>query len=408
MGVQEANQGKLESAFQGFGVKEELMLPDTHDFPLNFGHLDQDGFVSFMFREEEPPCFQSLATFDPAAQIDDQVDDEWGEASPANHPTQVKTELETLGQLTGQFKNETATSDTQESFSNVHQPDQMAMWGSDDQAAIDPSKNGLITLASEADWEMGHQQTEKSPAHLNRVKRPDFVLDLGHQRGLAHVALVEQPVPVPAKKKRRSSKRPPGEFVYNPDLPFGCNRCQESFGDVRTLMDHLRAAHNYVQPKSQKLMTGLAEFDDVYQCRMCGIAYNWYTSLKRHMVIHTGEASHTCRASPQGLPLCDNKWKHLQTEYRHRANCLKAYNSQMLSELEGNSSTGSFGGGPVRICSEKKPGEMNNNKVQIIPLQPGLVSAQNEFSHPSQDYFEYVMTDLEGAELKGSPEFSQN
>ena len=81
-----------------FGVKDETM---SADFDLNFGHLDQDGFVSFLFRDEEvqPPCFQNLASFDPAAQIDEQMD-EWGEASRANHPTQIKTEFSASGQHT--------------------------------------------------------------------------------------------------------------------------------------------------------------------------------------------------------------------------------------------------------------------------------------------------------------------
>ena len=106
----------------------------------------------------------------------------------------------------------------------------------------------------------------------------------------------------------------------NEDQIYKCPLCQEDLVSQRDFTSHIRA-HNEVKPTNDPNdPTGQAK---VYYCCLCGKMLSSFSSLDRHMLVHSGERPFSCVLCGQTFTTNGNMHRHKRT---HSAKELADFN----------------------------------------------------------------------------------
>merc|ERR1719297_508415 len=91
---------------------------------------------------------------------------------------------------------------------------------------------------------------------------------------------------------------------------FKCPLCQEKMSSNKEFTSHLRS-HNEVKPTPDPSdPTGQAK---VYNCCLCGKMLSSFSSLDRHMLVHSGERPFSCKVCGQTFTTNGNMHRHRRT-----------------------------------------------------------------------------------------------
>jgi uncharacterized Zn-finger protein len=96
----------------------------------------------------------------------------------------------------------------------------------------------------------------------------------------------------------------------NEEQIYKCPLCQEDFLSQKDFTNHIRA-HNEVKPSNDPNdPTGQAK---VYYCSLCGKMLSSFSSLDRHMLVHSGERPFSCELCGQTFTTNGNMHRHKRT-----------------------------------------------------------------------------------------------
>eukprot|EP00090_Calanus_glacialis_P046003 TRINITY_DN8821_c0_g1_i1.p1 TRINITY_DN8821_c0_g1~~TRINITY_DN8821_c0_g1_i1.p1 ORF type:complete len:1154 (-),score=219.81 TRINITY_DN8821_c0_g1_i1:142-3603(-) len=180
---------------------------------------------------------------------------------------------------------------------------------------------------------------------------------------------------------------------------FKCPLCSENMTSLKEFTSHLRG-HNEVKPTPDPTdPTGQAK---VYHCCLCGKMLSSFSSLDRHMLVHSGERPFSCEVCGQTFTTNGNMHRHRRT-HNIRDSCesdgsggsagkkmRKRKAPSMMSPIDKLPNTNidrdeSYA--PLRcpICSEHFFSELSL-EVHVISLHPGKEIRCDDCSHPCPTY----------------------
>ena len=144
-------------------------------------------------------------------------------------------------------------------------------------------------------------------------------------------------------KQRRSTKDANPESIVAHD--YKCPLCSEILPCQRDFTAHIRA-HNEVKPQNDPNdPTGQAK---VYYCCLCGKMLSSFSSLDRHMLVHSGERPFSCHLCGQTFTTNGNMHRHSRTH------------GNRDSHESDISSAGSCNGGSKRGGVRKRKASVDN------------------------------------------------
>ena len=169
-------------------------------------------------------------------------------------------------------------------------------------------------------------------------------------------------------KQRRSTKEANPEAITPHD--YKCPLCSEILPCQRDFTAHIRA-HNEVKPQNDPNdPTGQAK---VYYCCLCGKMLSSFSSLDRHMLVHSGERPFSCHLCGQTFTTNGNMHRHSRTH------------GNRDSHESDISSSGSVNGGIKRGGGRKRKASVDNPQPMIngIGSTPHVPCSNTAASSPS-------------------------
>merc|ERR1712223_2135299 len=129
---------------------------------------------------------------------------------------------------------------------------------------------------------------------------------------------------------------------------YKCPLCQETMATQKEFTQHIRA-HNEVKPSPDPNdPTGQAK---VYYCCMCRKMLSSFSSLDRHMLVHSGERPFSCERCGQTFTTNGNMHRHKRTHGSRdsRESDVSSGGGSQTSQTKPKGSTGSSntGNGPT-------------------------------------------------------------
>jgi uncharacterized Zn-finger protein len=108
----------------------------------------------------------------------------------------------------------------------------------------------------------------------------------------------------------KDSTSTPSESPIPPTQDYKCPLCQETQGSQKEFTQHIRG-HNEVKPSPDPNdPTGQAK---VYYCCLCRKMLSSFSSLDRHMLVHSGERPFSCERCGQTFTTNGNMHRHSRT-----------------------------------------------------------------------------------------------
>ncbi|TRY61848.1 hypothetical protein TCAL_10553 [Tigriopus californicus] len=165
------------------------------------------------------------------------------------------------------------------------------------------------------------------------------------------------------------------------DHTYKCPRCLQILDTQKEFTAHIRA-HNEVKPHPDPNdPTGQAK---VYYCSLCCKMLSSFSSLDRHMLVHSGERPFSCELCGQTFTTNGNMHRHKRT---HTAKELQEYGEAMGGLIM---STGRRGGGRKRKAPPASPGgdgglsptKKSGKTPEISKMEP-LVNLPNHLTPTS-------------------------
>jgi len=183
------------------------------------------------------------------------------------------------------------------------------------------------------------------------VGREEVGCSDGENEDLELVTVVE---PEPASDEHERLVKPVlpevGVVEVGKDHTFKCPLCLESLSSQKDFTVHIRA-HNEVKPSPDPNdPTGQAK---VYYCCLCGKMLSSFSSLDRHMLVHSGERPFSCQLCGQTFTTNGNMHRHKRT---HSARDL-----QLSLENGTNQVARRGGGGRKRSLPSNSSDTLNKN-----------------------------------------------
>ena len=136
------------------------------------------------------------------------------------------------------------------------------------------------------------------------------------------------------------------------DQMYMCPLCHENQPTQKDFTTHIRG-HNEVKPHSDPNdPTGQSK---VYYCCLCGKMLSSFSSLDRHMLVHSGERPFSCELCGQTFTTNGNMHRHKRTH------------GNRDSHGNGNAASGAAGGISVDgnvICSSSLLSSFSGNQIQ--------------------------------------------
>jgi len=135
---------------------------------------------------------------------------------------------------------------------------------------------------------------------------------------------------------------------------FKCPLCQEKMSSNKEFTSHLRS-HNEVKPTPDPSdPTGQAK---VYNCCLCGKMLSSFSSLDRHMLVHSGERPFSCEVCGQTFTTNGNMHRHRRT-----------HNLRDSCESDGS------GGSAKKMRKRKAPSALMSpiDKISIKSVNDGI------------------------------------
>lgn len=154
--------------------------------------------------------------------------------------------------------------------------------------------------------------------------------------------------PEPASDEQELPSKSPlleiGVVEVGEDHTYKCPLCEEFLTSQKDFTAHIRA-HNEVKPSPDPNdPTGQAK---VYYCCLCGKMLSSFSSLDRHMLVHSGERPFSCQLCGQTFTTNGNMHRHKRTHNARDAN---------LSMENGDDQVARRGGGRKRILASEVSG----------------------------------------------------
>ena len=222
-------------------------------------------------------------------------------------------------------------------------------------------------------------QLDIQPPPLNSVPLP-----LSLVKGNGEVALPPHPTPAsPTPPVCSGSPLPPPPNLVissttvitktGDEQTYKCPVCTEHFELQKDFTQHIRG-HNSVKPyPDPNDPTGQAK---VYYCCLCAKMLSSFSSLDRHMLVHSGERPFSCELCGQTFTTNGNMHRHKRT---HSAKELAEFNEAMGANLTnvagkrgGRKRKNAAGGGGSTAKQSKKENAENEgdnaNSVTACPI----------------------------------------
>ena len=193
---------------------------------------------------------------------------------------------------------------------------------------------------------------------------------------------------------------PQAEYNENMKRDFKCPLCSEKLTGLKDFTAHLRG-HNEVKPTNDPSdPTGQAK---VYHCCLCGKMLSSFSSLDRHMLVHSGERPFSCEICAQTFTTNGNMHRHRRTHNDVRQSCESDGSAGSASKKirkrkaeavlprseklvkEGQDDQSTFAPLKCPICSDPFFSELSM-EVHIISLHPGKEIKCEECQHPCPSY----------------------
>ena len=178
---------------------------------------------------------------------------------------------------------------------------------------------------------------------------------------------------------------------------FKCPLCSEKMTGLKEFTAHLRG-HNEVKPTNDPSdPTGQAK---VYHCCLCGKMLSSFSSLDRHMLVHSGERPFSCEVCSQTFTTNGNMHRHRRTHNEVRQSCesdgsagsagkkIKKRKAEVPTcHLEKQIKEDEPSFAPLRcpVCADPFFSELSM-EVHIISLHPGKEIKCEECAHPCPSY----------------------
>ena len=146
----------------------------------------------------------------------------------------------------------------------------------------------------------------------------------------------------------------------NGDSIYKCPLCKENLQSQKDFTTHIRG-HNEVKPHPDPNdPSGQAK---VYYCCLCGKMLSSFSSLDRHMLVHSGERPFSCELCGQTFTTNGNMHRHKRT---HSAKELQEYGEAMGIPL---ASLGKRGGRKKKAVNNSvQPKETEASQTEISPV----------------------------------------
>ena len=184
---------------------------------------------------------------------------------------------------------------------------------------------------------------------------------------------------------------------------FKCPLCSENMTSLKEFTSHLRG-HNEVKPSADPSdPTGQAK---VYHCCLCGKMLSSFSSLDRHMLVHSGERPFSCEVCGQTFTTNGNMHRHRRT-HNIRDSCesdgsggsaskkmrKRKGGPAVVSPLEKKErAEDSEPAAPLKcpICPETFYTEISI-EVHVLSFHPGKEIRCEECAHPCPSYNYYKL-----------------
>ena len=172
-----------------------------------------------------------------------------------------------------------------------------------------------------------------------------------------------------SKSSRRSTKE-----LINPESVIPeerqCPLCKIILPSQKEFTIHIRG-HNNVKPKDSPKEPGAK----VYFCCLCGKMLSSFSSLDRHMLVHSGERPFSCTICGQTFTTNGNMHRHTRT-----------HGNRNSRESDSSGSSGSKRGGRKRKAStgpgQRRPSNTNSPSPNLAQPQQPLAAAYDNQVEP--------------------------
>jgi len=189
------------------------------------------------------------------------------------------------------------------------------------------------------------------------------------------------------------------EYNENMKRDFKCPLCAEKMTGLKEFTAHLRG-HNEVKPSNDPSdPTGQAK---VYHCCLCGKMLSSFSSLDRHMLVHSGERPFSCEVCAQTFTTNGNMHRHRRTHNEVRQSCesdgsagsankkIRKRKAETLlprsdKHVKDNLDETPYAPLKCPICADPFFSELSM-EVHIISLHPGKEIKCEECNHPCPSY----------------------
>ncbi|KAK9702484.1 hypothetical protein K7432_011225 [Basidiobolus ranarum] len=150
-------------------------------------------------------------------------------------------------------------------------------------------------------------QHQYLPAKFSILKEAP-VSDPSTMNNQSPVAIKGNPIFSTTNQDTKSSSRagtPNGNRTSNPEKPFTCDQCDQTFSRQHNLKSHY-LTHTQERP---------------YQCKVCDQHFRRHHDLKRHSKLHTGERPYQCSICERSFARLDALNRHLKAEREGGGGC---------------------------------------------------------------------------------------